>query len=481
MKTFAQEFSSLLDTYVEEDPPLWGYHSGWLDTVLSEENIEKFLIFYYSLADDQSRNTLLQLINATIACNFSRDSEKRRFTNVDINALYAEVSQVDCFQDPFIPEVIQIFLLQGYSYNGVCEIKPGDCVIDCGAYTGNSALYFSKFLNGHGKVYAMEAMPETFLKLNNNIKSRKLESIVSCHQLAVNDKDEIIYFTDIANMMSRKADVKTGVPVKAVRIDSFVCEQQVERVDLIKMDIEGGELAALSGATETIKRYRPVLAVSIYHKYDDMLTIPAVIKDICPEYNFYLKHSWIGPQETVLFATCALPALPPSNNYASSGTEGVFVAKLWKTGIKIMEERQKKERKLLLELYSARLEPHLPVPLECRIDNNGYYLAYPLSQGLHYEFWFIDNALQVSLHFEEALSKKSETIEVCWEIIAKSEAQTQLILVDRSTIKGCAYICNDYENTRLVANLMAYLIKISWPILQKYKLIDDPLLIKASK
>jgi len=68
------------------------------------------------------------------------------------------------------------------------------------------------------------------------------------------------------------------------------------------MDIEGSELEALKGAEETIKKYHPVLAISAYHKPEDIVELPAYIRSIDPEYKFYLRSYHLEFTEIVLYA-----------------------------------------------------------------------------------------------------------------------------------------------------------------------------------
>jgi len=87
-----------------------------------------------------------------------------------------------------------------------------------------------------------------------------------------------------------------------VTIDSFVEQQKLLYIDFIKMDIEGAELNALIGAQETIKRFGPKLAVTVYHKQEDLCTIPHFLKMLRPDYELYLDHFTPTMEETVLFA-----------------------------------------------------------------------------------------------------------------------------------------------------------------------------------
>ena len=68
------------------------------------------------------------------------------------------------------------------------------------------------------------------------------------------------------------------------------------------MDIEGFEERALNGAVNTISRDAPVLAISIYHKRDDIIKIPRAILKCNVGYKFFLRHYFLGSNETVFYA-----------------------------------------------------------------------------------------------------------------------------------------------------------------------------------
>jgi hypothetical protein len=74
------------------------------------------------------------------------------------------------------------------------------------------------------------------------------------------------------------------------------------------MDIEGAELAALQGAEESIRKYRPKLAISLYHAPEDFDSIPRYLTGLHLDYAFYLGHHTIYQNETVLY--CVPKRLP---------------------------------------------------------------------------------------------------------------------------------------------------------------------------
>lgn len=75
-----------------------------------------------------------------------------------------------------------------------------------------------------------------------------------------------------------------------------------DRATFIKMDVEGAELKSLIGAENTIKNYKPRLAISIYHKPSDIYEIPQLLMEYRPDYRFYIRHYTSYIWETVLYA-----------------------------------------------------------------------------------------------------------------------------------------------------------------------------------
>lgn len=70
---------------------------------------------------------------------------------------------------------------------------------------------------------------------------------------------------------------------------------------MIKMDIEAAERAAIMGAKNIIAKYKPTLAICVYHRVDDFFRIPDLILGICGDYKLYFRHYSTGLVESVMY------------------------------------------------------------------------------------------------------------------------------------------------------------------------------------
>lgn len=202
------------------------------------------------------------------------------------------------------------FIFEQYAYkfgkNKIITVKEGDVVMDIGACWGDSALYFASKIGESGKVYSFEFIPDNIKLFNKNISlNPKLKNQIELIRFPVSDRsDDKIYFYDKgpgSRIESEPFEGQTGT-ASTISIDDFVKNNNISKVDFIKMDIEGAEPFALKGAVETIKRFKPQLAIAIYHSMDDFVNIPAWIAGLNLGYKLYLGHYTIHSEETIIFA-----------------------------------------------------------------------------------------------------------------------------------------------------------------------------------
>lgn len=205
--------------------------------------------------------------------------------------------------------ILDTFLLEQYRYEkgGVrIAAEPGDTVIDAGGCWGDSALYFAHQSGPNGHVYCFEFTPANLEIFARNLAlNPALESRITVIPKAVWERSgETVAYDDRGPGTALNGSVQPGSgPVaQTVKVDDFVRENSLDRVDLIKMDIEGAEPQALRGAEQTLRKFRPKLAIAVYHKWDDFITIPKYLDELNLGYEFYLDHFTIHQEETVLFA-----------------------------------------------------------------------------------------------------------------------------------------------------------------------------------
>jgi FkbM family methyltransferase len=163
-------------------------------------------------------------------------------------------------------------------------IKPGDVVLDCGA---NIGTFTREALNaGASKVIAIEPAPENLECLRRNFVPEIAAGKVIVYPKGVWDKDDwlelhIHHDNAAADSFLIHSDksTKTAEKLPLTTIDKMVEELKLDRVDFIKMDIEGAEPKALTGGRGTLAKYHPKLSISVYHAPEHPETVPRIIRE----------------------------------------------------------------------------------------------------------------------------------------------------------------------------------------------------------
>jgi len=172
---------------------------------------------------------------------------------------------------------------------GSVNVKAGDTVLDCGANVG----VFTRVALAAGakQVVAIEPAPDNVACLRRNFASEIAAGRVVVYPKGVWDKDDVLVLhVDPQNsardsfVMSWKEATGT-VKVPLTTIDELVSELKLRRVDFIKMDIEGAEKRALTGARSTLVTYTPQLAIAAEHLPDDGDAIPLAVLKLSPNYK----------------------------------------------------------------------------------------------------------------------------------------------------------------------------------------------------
>ena len=162
------------------------------------------------------------------------------------------------------------------------HVQTGDVVLDCGANVG---VFTRKALQaGASKVVAIEPAPENVECLRRNFKEEIARGRVVVYPKGVWDKDDTLTFhVDPHNSAADSFVIRRegGHELKQLpltTIDKLVRELALDTVNFIKMDIEGAEVRAINGGRETIRRFRPRLALSAYHTPTDAVEVPNAVR-----------------------------------------------------------------------------------------------------------------------------------------------------------------------------------------------------------
>ena len=157
------------------------------------------------------------------------------------------------FKDPVRPVL--------FSY-----VNPGDVIIDIGANMGETSFNFSKLVGTEGRVIGFEPDKDNYRRLTDNLKLNNFTNLSPINKGIGNVPGSfLIKMNEIepGNAGSKRiigsseADSPDEMIVEIIRLDDYLKDNELAKLDMIKMDIEGYEFNAIQGAKETIKKYRP--------------------------------------------------------------------------------------------------------------------------------------------------------------------------------------------------------------------------------
>ncbi|MFX1363491.1 MAG: FkbM family methyltransferase [Promethearchaeota archaeon] len=174
----------------------------------------------------------------------------------------------------FIPELINL-------------LDENEVFVDCGAFNGTISKKFIEITHGkYNHIYAIEADIKNYELLEKSLKSIPNVIILNC---AIGDKEGIENFYQGFDYAS-KVNKKGNSTVKITTLDNLKIP-----ASFIKMHLEGGELSALIGAKSTIRKHRPILAITIYHNIFGVREIPLFLMSCVKNYKYFMRlDAWAG-------------------------------------------------------------------------------------------------------------------------------------------------------------------------------------------
>ena len=184
-----------------------------------------------------------------------------------------------------------------YFPEDIIQLSEPEIFLDGGAFTGDTLNDYLKYAKVPFKKYiCLEPDPQNLIALNNNIVSKNLSNI-QVIEIAVGNENAALKFDATGGGGAGLSDTGT-INVNCARIDDFFNEE----FTFMKFDIEGAELSALKGAYNTIQKFKPKLAVCIYHLPNDLWEIILYIKEQFPFYDFSVRTHQYDGLDFVLYA-----------------------------------------------------------------------------------------------------------------------------------------------------------------------------------
>jgi FkbM family methyltransferase len=193
-----------------------------------------------------------------------------------------------------------LYRRQYFFDDGKVKVEPnqGDFVIDAGACLGDTAIVFGKAVGKDGKVFAFDPVENHLEVLGHNINQNP-DCNIQAMPFGLADADVSCPPIKLQTYSPGFSSRNQNVPLRC--LDSLVIGGQIPQINYVKMDIEGAELSAIKGAAGSIRKFRPKLAISLYHKPTDIFQIPLYIANEFPFYEMFIEHYTIHAEETVLY------------------------------------------------------------------------------------------------------------------------------------------------------------------------------------
>lgn len=152
-------------------------------------------------------------------------------------------------------------------------VKPGMIAYDVGANIGYISLMLAKLVGVEGRVFAFEALPSNVVRLKRNIEMNDMKEKVTVIRAAVVQESRVVRFLSGPSSATGKAQGSAGrkifhsqneLLVDGISIDDFIFHRGFPAPQIIKMDIEGGEVLALPGMKRTLEEKKPILLLELH-------------------------------------------------------------------------------------------------------------------------------------------------------------------------------------------------------------------------
>lgn len=157
-----------------------------------------------------------------------------------------------------------------------------DIVVDAGLFDSVVLRRFALAVPA-GHVYGFEPEPNNYRFVEETLERYGDPGNVTLVRKGLFSRKGGMFISDEGSSGNLSDESSKGSACEVVDLDSFVAENAIPKVNLVKMDIEGAELEALRGARTTISKFTPKLHICAYHRTGDLLAIPEFLEDVAKD------------------------------------------------------------------------------------------------------------------------------------------------------------------------------------------------------
>jgi FkbM family methyltransferase len=235
-------------------------YTNYTDTILNDR--DKYETLYNQLEDEKSKETLEKVTSFRLNRNI-----------FDLKEFELRIQEQ--YFEPFV------------------KLKESPAFIDGGGFDGDTSVKFAALYPNYHSIHLFEP---NFNMLDTAKKNLKSFSNIHYYLKGLWSSTTTFNFDNSLGSASKITE-QGKIVIEAISLDETINE----KIDFIKLDIEGAECEALKGAKNLIQKYKPALAVCVYHDQRDFIRIPELVTSLRSDYKIYLRHYTQGIFETVMY------------------------------------------------------------------------------------------------------------------------------------------------------------------------------------
>jgi len=170
-------------------------------------------------------------------------------------------------------------------------VRNGDIVFDIGANMGSMTIPLANHAGSAGRVFSFEPGPVLFKRLETNVMlNPRLKERIECVRLGLSNQKGSLFWQEEMSTVNRGnaylSNDKTGTRVDVIELDTFVTKRNIQKLDFMKIDVEGMELEVIQGGGNSIARFLPIILFETSPEFHEKTAqVFKILSDL--SYNFF--------------------------------------------------------------------------------------------------------------------------------------------------------------------------------------------------